>query len=211
LIEQLFNELRLDMGRNPENNKRMLETRNAQILGVAVELFARRGLSATRIKDVAELAGISQGLVYHYYKSKEDIFIALIGNAFQSMNGALETLEQLRIPPKTRFAVQWMRFFKDSKTTRKPPGIILIIAHAGISEVIPDEAKRILKTESRKPYEVMARIIRDGQNDGTIATGDAEQLAMVFWTLIKGLALHISVHGDSFTMAEPEIIMKIFA
>lgn len=199
------------MGRNPENNKRMLDTRNAQILGAAVELFARRGLSATRIKDIAELAGISQGLVYHYYKSKEDIFIALIRNAFQSMNAALETLEQLQIPPKDKIRSAVDALLQGFRNNKKAAWYHIIIAHAGISEVIPDEAKMILKTESKKPYEVMTRIIRDGQNDGTIAVGDAEQLAIVFWTLIKGLALHISVHGDSFTMAEPEIIMKIFA
>lgn len=199
------------MGRNPENNQRMLDTRNAQILGAAVELFARRGLSATRIRDIAELVGISQGLVYHYYKSKEDIFTALIRSAFQSMNSALENLEQLEIPPKDKIRCAVDALLQGFRNNKKAAWYHILIAHAGISEAIPDEAKKILKTESSIPYEVMTRIIRDGQNDGTIAMGDAKQLAMVFWTLVKGLALHNAVHGGSFTEPEPEIIMKIFA
>jgi AcrR family transcriptional regulator len=199
------------MGRNAENNKLMLDTRNAQILEVAVELFARRGLSATRIQDIAELAGISQGLVYHYYKSKEDIFVALIHNAFQSMNNALENLERLTIPPKDKIRTAVEALFQGFRDNKKAAWYHILIAHAGISEVIPVEAQKIMATESKKPYDVMVRIIRCGQNEGTIGMGDAEQLALVFWTLIKGLALHIAVHGDTYTAPDPEIIMKFFA
>jgi AcrR family transcriptional regulator len=198
------------MGRNPENNKRMLDERNTQILDVAVELFARRGLSATRIQDIAELAGISQGLVYHYYKSKEDIFVTLIQYAFQSLNNALDKLEQLQLSPKEKIRSAVVALLQGFKDNKKAAWYHMLIAQAGISDAIPDEAKKILESESRKPYEVMARIITAGQNDSTIGKGDAGKLALVFWTLIKGFALHIAVHGDSSDVPGPEIVMKVF-
>lgn len=54
------------------------EARNEDILNAALELFSRDGFSATRIDDVAERAGISKGTVYLYFKSKEELFEAVV-------------------------------------------------------------------------------------------------------------------------------------
>ena len=59
----------------------------------AAALFAERGLGATKITDIAEAAGISQGLLYHYYPSKEAIYVELI-------RAALVREELIAIGPK---------------------------------------------------------------------------------------------------------------
>jgi TetR/AcrR family transcriptional regulator, cholesterol catabolism regulator len=56
-----------------KNNLRTVqaEERRLQILDVALTVFASHGFNGTSIKDIAEAAGISQGLMYHYFASKE--------------------------------------------------------------------------------------------------------------------------------------------
>jgi AcrR family transcriptional regulator len=49
--------------------------RRLQFIQAAAEVFARKGFSATRMEDVARQARVSKGLLYEYYRSKEDMFL----------------------------------------------------------------------------------------------------------------------------------------
>jgi TetR/AcrR family transcriptional regulator, cholesterol catabolism regulator len=62
------------------NNLRTIqaEERRSQILDVALTVFASQGFNGTSIKDIAEAAGISQGLMYHYFASKEKLLEEVI-------------------------------------------------------------------------------------------------------------------------------------
>ena len=53
------------------------ETKRRSILAAAARVFARRGYSGTRVRDIAEEADIAYGLVYHYFGSKEDVLRTL--------------------------------------------------------------------------------------------------------------------------------------
>ncbi|HET8582512.1 MAG TPA: TetR/AcrR family transcriptional regulator [Jatrophihabitans sp.] len=45
--------------------------RRAELLGIAADLFAERGLRATTVRDIADAAGILSGSLYHHFDSKE--------------------------------------------------------------------------------------------------------------------------------------------
>lgn len=57
----------------PTRRRLAPETRRAQIVDAARQAFVRNGFSA-RTKDIAADAGVNQGLVYHYFESKEELF-----------------------------------------------------------------------------------------------------------------------------------------
>ena len=50
--------------------------RRQQILEAALPIFAEQGFEAATTKDIAELAGVKQGLVYFYFESKADVFFS---------------------------------------------------------------------------------------------------------------------------------------
>jgi len=58
--------------------RRRKEDRPEEITAAALEAFAERGYAATRVDDVAKRAGVSKGLLYLYFKTKEDLFKAVI-------------------------------------------------------------------------------------------------------------------------------------
>ena len=49
------------------------QDRRKTILRAAVEVFARKGYHGCRIADVAKEAGVAYGLVYHYFRNKEEL------------------------------------------------------------------------------------------------------------------------------------------
>src|SRR5215213_567301 len=64
-----------------------------KIHSAAVRLFTRKGLGATSVQDIAASAGISAGLLYRHYKSKEDLFSALVAQAADEMDGLIRWLQ----------------------------------------------------------------------------------------------------------------------
>ena len=58
--------------------QRRKEDRPAEITQAALAAFAEKGYAATRVDEVAKRAGVSKGLLYLYFKTKEDLFKAVI-------------------------------------------------------------------------------------------------------------------------------------
>ena len=58
--------------------RRRKEDRPAEITEAAMEAFAEKGYDATRVDDVALRAGVSKGLLYLYFRTKEELFKAVI-------------------------------------------------------------------------------------------------------------------------------------
>lgn len=54
------------------------EWRRNQLLDTALRLFGENGVENTSIKDIAEEAGVAQGLVYHYFRNKEDLLVEVL-------------------------------------------------------------------------------------------------------------------------------------
>ena len=58
--------------------RRRKASRPGEIIEAALDLFVVNGFSATRLEEVAKLAGVSKGTVYLYFDSKEDLFRAVV-------------------------------------------------------------------------------------------------------------------------------------
>jgi AcrR family transcriptional regulator len=58
--------------------QRRKKDRPAEITQAALAAFAEKGYAATRVDEVAKRAGVSKGLLYLYFKTKEDLFKAVI-------------------------------------------------------------------------------------------------------------------------------------
>lgn len=198
------------MARNKELNQRIKEGRRQQILSCALRLFAQKGLAATKITDIASASSISQGLMYHYYRSKEEIFTELIRFAFARMNEACCWLASQPLSPgeKIKFAI--VELLKLLQHDKDAANYYLLIAQATASEAIPQEAKAIIEQENRFPYEAIASILAAGQREGTVRMYDARELAMAFWTSINGLAIYRAVHGAEFKAPDPGILIGMF-
>ena len=58
--------------------QKLEELRREQILEAAAKVFAEKGFHAAKMQEVANVAGVSNGTVYNYYRSKDEVLIALL-------------------------------------------------------------------------------------------------------------------------------------
>ena len=74
----------------PTSRARQADRRRAELLDVALRLFAEGGFQATTIADISAAAGTAHGLVYHYFKSKDELLLAVL-----ERNSFLPSLREL--------------------------------------------------------------------------------------------------------------------
>lgn len=198
------------MGRNKELNELMKDERKTQILDSALKLFAIKGLAATKISDIAKDANFSQGLIYHYFKSKDDIFVTLIKNAFYGLVNACVELEKMEMEPLNKLAFAYNELIKIWMEKESAARNHVLIANATISDSIPAEAKKIIDANYSIPYEILQKIIEQGQANGTIIMQNSADLAMIFWSTLNGLAIYRAVHGSEFVKPDVAIFIQMF-
>jgi AcrR family transcriptional regulator len=58
--------------------QRRKQDRPQEITAAALEAFAEKGYAGTRVEEVAKRAGVSKGLMYLYFKTKEELFKAVV-------------------------------------------------------------------------------------------------------------------------------------
>jgi AcrR family transcriptional regulator len=77
-----------------------LDERRRQLVDIGLDLFSQRAYDEIAIDDIAAQAGISKGLLYHYFPSKRDFYVAVIREAARELNERTEPDPSL--PPLER-------------------------------------------------------------------------------------------------------------
>jgi TetR/AcrR family transcriptional regulator len=60
-----------------------------RLLCAAVELFARKGYSATTVREIVDAAGVTKPVLYYHFGSKEGVYLALMGDALRTFEASL--------------------------------------------------------------------------------------------------------------------------
>ncbi|VTU30818.1 TetR/AcrR family transcriptional regulator [Variovorax sp. PBL-E5] len=81
----------------------LVEARRQQILTAALDLFGTKGFHRTTTQDLAERADVSVGLIYQYFKDKEDLLAAAIGQIFDAYLNEIPLAVRAARDPLSRF------------------------------------------------------------------------------------------------------------
>ena len=172
--------------RDSAENERIKDERREQILRAARGLFARKGLAATKIADIAVAAGMSHGLVYHYFPSKEAVYAAIVERALQG--AARVTAAALERPGSPWDRLRWV-CEQMLAGVRDAPEYTLIIIQALVSEAIPEELQAALRRHGSQPFPNLLALVRQGQEAGQVVAGDPGELTVTYLATIQGLAI----------------------
>lgn len=167
------------------------------ILDAAIRVFARTGYHGARVSDIACEAGIAYGLVYHYFKNKEEILSTIFSERWSLFIEAVEGIAE-----------------SSTSTREKLVSIAALVLHA--HRLRPDWVKVLvleiqrtsrfselnqLRSVSRL-FQVMAKLLEQGQREGELRGDiDSEVASFLF---IGGLELVITARVLNVLQVEPE-------
>lgn len=70
------------------------------ILDAAIKVFSDKGYYGSRVSDIAQEAGIAYGLVYHYFKKKEDLLISIFKTRWKQLINAIKNTKEETDDPR---------------------------------------------------------------------------------------------------------------
>lgn len=192
------------MPRIKEQFEAMRSTTKQKIITAGLQLFSYRGLAATSIQDIAAQAGISTGLMYHYYRSKEALFQELVLIAVDSANDSARVIFLSDQSPAEKIR----RFTHDVLTEIEQGDEIgqfyLLMTHAILGSNLKDPNGEIAAKRVAALAWLQQTLI-EGQARGEVRAGPVNQMALLYFAAIQGLAIYKLTLGDQF--ATPQLDM----
>ncbi len=167
------------------------EARRQEILYAGLSLFIQKGYSGTKIKDIAAAVGMSVGLLFHYFPSKEELFTELVGLGIE---GPMNTVRPTEAEPLAFFEEVSERILTYIREEPFVCKMFVLMNQAAFSSDVPESAKQLLK--GFDVYAPTVELIRRGQINGTIRDGDPLALAIAFWSAIQGVAVTLAMYPE---------------
>lgn len=78
------------------------EDRRLAIIDAAIEVFAKKGFFGAKVSEIAETAGVADGTIYLYFKSKDELLISLFEERMEMIIGDLEALLAFTDDPREK-------------------------------------------------------------------------------------------------------------
>ena len=151
------------------------------ILDAAVRVFARQGFNQCRVSDIADEAGVAYGLVYHYFRSKDEVLDTLFLERWNVMLDVIRELDGQDLAPREKlYAIT--SFIVDSY--RHDPELMKVII-VEVTRAANSFGQTHLQ-KIREAYELIAGIVERAQAEGAFKDTVTPQFAaMAFYGAIE--------------------------
>jgi AcrR family transcriptional regulator len=182
-------------------DKHPREMQRAKILEGARRIFARKGKAAT-MADVAEAAGVSQGLAYRYFAGKEEIYRELVEQALeQAGRVTAQPMQESSTTPGQRLALlvtRLVEYRRDHLETFQ------LLDQALSSDKAPNDFAELIRQRRESFLSEFRQLIVEGQATGEVAAGDPDQLVIAIAVSLEGLTRFGLHHPDQFHRLCPD-------
>ncbi|GIP39320.1 hypothetical protein J31TS4_26000 [Paenibacillus sp. J31TS4] len=190
------------MPRTQEQYGRLRSITKTKIRSAGLQLFSHKGLRETSVQEIATLAGISTGLMYRHYKSKEDLFRDLVNTAIHEMK-TIEILLDADERPSSIFKQLSGAMMHEMNRSDESAQYLVLIAH---SLLMGDLDPGMAEAYNSGLFERMANLIQKGQSMGDIRLGDPFQMTLLFFSMIQGLAIMKLSLRDRFVCPSADML-----
>lgn len=176
------------MARTPK----VVEDRREQILEAALRVFAKKGFARATNKDIAQEAGITAGLIYHYFASKEALLHAIIEHGSPVQGIRTLPTDLLTQPPELllRFLVQQMLAIGESEQ-------FLRLVRVFLPELLHNEQFSLLSLSTlQEATAFLEKYLNAKMDSGELRQTDPALTAQTIFSAISGFILRRQILRD---------------
>ena len=174
---------------------------NERVLEAAIHLFAEKGFQGTKTKEIAEAAGINEALIFRYFRSKDNLYCAILEYASRRIN-AERWIQEVSGHAGERndtalfsdLALNYLAGFSAE------PNLYRLMLYSALEN--HDLACKFREAHTVPLERFIEQYIRTRQDEGAFRAGDPHTLARHFLNLCSHLVLRHVLFGPS---AEPAV------
>jgi AcrR family transcriptional regulator len=146
------------------------EEKRRLLLDAAVRVFARKGYHAARVGDIAKEAGVAYGLLYHYFRSKDEILETIFRETWGGMLATVRSVEDAGGPAREQ--VRRVASIVLRSYVRDPDLVRVLVREVTRSPHLQQEVEEVGHATTE-----LERIVRRGQEEGEFRTNLPPRLA----------------------------------
>jgi AcrR family transcriptional regulator len=182
-----------------QRGKQIANYRKRQITRAAYEIIAEKGYNNFTMMDIAKRAGVSSGLIHHYFKDKENMLVTLLREMQQNIRQSLEhTLESIS-DPKEKLDIFMDQAFGLVENEKE----YIYVTFDFLTQIkFNERMQRILSKLYRGYRETLGIILREGQDKGIFKQVDEHYVATIFVSTLLGLEQQYIIDSTAFFYRE---------
>lgn len=162
--------------------KEQKEIKKSKIIQATLDLFVERGYYGTKTSQISRRAGISEGLLFHYFPTKEILLEELINIGLEGMRMPMQINAKNGLDFFYQFTkMLFMQVEKNSFIAQ----MFVFMGHVVWAEDIPERLRKLAASVDTIAYS--RSWVEKGQQDGSIREGDVMSLSNMYWCSIHGI------------------------
>jgi AcrR family transcriptional regulator len=163
--------------------EREREFKKKEILSAAVKLFAEKGYEYTTLDEIAEAAEFGKGTLYNYFQNKEDLYLAILEDIFESF---LFNLKKISKTTRSFYDFVYevienvLRFHMENQYA------FMLLVHERLHVVknTPFEIPEKLKKMHQESERIHKKRIREAIKNGEIASLDVDKIIHIYRSMM---------------------------
>jgi AcrR family transcriptional regulator len=182
-----------------QRGKQIASFRKRQITRAAYEIIAEKGYNNFTMMDIAKRAGVSSGLIHHYFKDKENMLVTLLREMQQNIRQSLEQSIGLAADPREKLEIFMDQAFGLVENEKE----YIYVTFDFLTQIkFNERMQRILSKLYRGYRETIVMILREGKARGIFNEVDEHYVATMFVSLLLGLEQQYIIDSSAFFYRE---------
>lgn len=182
------------MGRNEIKNLEQRKETMEKIENGALYYFAKYGLAGAKISDLSKYLGISQGLLYRYYPSKEELFRTISKKWIENRDHNFSGLVSAPISAKEKILFLTKHVEDSLRRDMKFAAFFTIFENDSLTSGTGGGTQ--FRAWSSEPIQMLAKIIEQGQKENEIHPGNSVQMSISYWGLVFAISHNYISSGN---------------
>lgn len=180
----------------PKVNDAHKENRIEQIIEAAGRCFGRKGYQATTMQEIFAEAELSAGAVYSYFKSKLDIYVALMEHNVEADLRRYRSAVQVDIDPWSKLRRLVELYMADFTDPQQSTFIRLYLMDFVPSSLSNPELAPVLQTRMDRMHSLFSEVIRQGVDLQAFRPVSVDAVAALILAAGDGIRLHALAFGS---------------
>lgn len=166
------------------------------ILAAAEAEFARYGLAGARVETIAKNAGVTKGLIFHYFHNKEHLFEAVLQQAGEPIRAVVSEIEASTLTPKELLRKLIESFM--AVMAERPLSHLMFTL-----ESIQNKGEHYRKVKLPSLYKTLERVLETGVEQGCFRPLDAKHASICIFGLCIYYYIGARIYPDPAMRSDP--------
>ena len=182
-----------------ERKEREKEQRREEIVRAATVVFFEKGLQSATMEEIADAAELSKGTLYLYFKSKEDLYLAVTGVGFDLLNDMFKSM--IDASPSTLEALErlgdtYYEFFTKHRNYFR---MFQYFQNPGLHKQVSSEMLEACESHNQRTWGTVVALLERGQQEGLLRSDlTSSEMAVALWSSANALMQQIDHQYDEW-------------